>query len=276
FISYRREDEGFSSRFIKAELERFFGTDQVFMDVDNIRIADNWMDIIGENLKRATILIAVIGKNWLRMQDEYYRRRIDNEDDWVRKEIEFALKEKITIVPFLIGCNMPDAVALPGPLKKITEFQAITLSASYWRNDMANLVALMKKNGFSESSQILPMPTPVKDMLFPLSLTIHQINEELKEFNGWRIVEYFSKEKLPQPGIAIEKVFEFESFEKAIGFINTVSKHISEIQHHPEWENLWKSVRIRLSTWDIGHKVCSLDISLAKFIEKEFSAINEI
>lgn len=274
FISYRRDDEGPAARFIKGELERLFGADQIFMDLDNIRIADNWMKVIDRNLERATILIVIIGKSWLKIQDEYFRRRIDNEHDWVRREIEFSIKRKIPIISFLIGCNLPSEEALPGHLKELTHFQTLSLSASYWRNDMANLITLLKENGFSGNFDELPMPTPIKDMLFPLALTASQIKDELIQFAGWKVVEYFSKEKIPQPGTAVEKIFKFESFEKAIEFIYTVSKHVTEIQHHPEWENLWKSVRVRLSTWDIGHKVSNLDISLAIYMENKFSEID--
>ena len=44
FISYRRDDEGPTSRFIKAELDKAFGLGHVFMDLDNIRVADNWKE----------------------------------------------------------------------------------------------------------------------------------------------------------------------------------------------------------------------------------------
>jgi pterin-4a-carbinolamine dehydratase len=275
FISYRRDDEGPSARFIKAELERYFGTDQVFMDVDNIRGADNWMNSIDENLENATVVIAVIGRNWLKVQDEFFRRRIDDERDWVRREIEFALENNITLVPFLIGCAMPVEEALPEALKKMVAVQALSLSAANWRNDMAKLFELMKNQGFSINQAALPMPVPVKDMLFPGPLTINQVNEELEGFSGWKVVDYFSRDIIPQAGVAIEKTFEFKSFKKAIEFISFTAKHITKIKHHPEWENIWRSVRVRLSTWDIGHKITALDISLAKFMEDAFLEINQ-
>lgn len=94
FISYRRDDEGYTAGFINAELERHFGTEQIFMDVSDIRIGDNWIEQIESNLGQATILIAIIGRNWLKLQDKYFRRRLDNEDDWVRKEIQYAIKKR--------------------------------------------------------------------------------------------------------------------------------------------------------------------------------------
>jgi pterin-4a-carbinolamine dehydratase len=275
FISYRRDDEGPSARFIKAELERYFGANQVFMDVDNIRGADNWMITIDEYLEKATVLIAVIGRNWLKVQDEFYRRRIDDANDWVRKEIEFALTKNITLVPFLIGCTMPIAEALPEPLKKMASVQALSLSAANWRSDMAKLFDLLKNSGFAINQAALPMPVPEKDMLFPGPLTISQVHEELQNISGWKVVDYFSRDETPQAGVAIEKIFIFKSFKKAIQFMNVTAKHMAKIKHHPEWENIWTSVRVRLSTWDIGHKITALDISLAKFMEDAFVEINQ-
>lgn len=270
FISYRREDEGPAARFIKGELERVFMSSQIFMDTDNIRITENWTKVIEENLEKSKILIVIIGKNWLKIQDEFFRRRIDNEDDWVRREIDYALKNKIPVVPFLIGASLPHVDALPTELKSLLEYEVLSLSANNWRNDLAKLINALKNEGFHSMYEEIKMPTPIKNMLFPLALTNSQINDDLKGFTGWKIVDYFSKEKVPKSGEAIEKVFKFLTFEKAIEFMYLVSKHISNINHHPEWENIWVSVRVRLSTWDIGHKVSNLDIELAKHIEETF------
>jgi pterin-4a-carbinolamine dehydratase len=275
FISYRRDDEGPSARFIKAELERYFGTDQIFMDVDNIRGGENWKNTIDENLENATILIAVIGRNWLQIHDEFFRRRIDGENDWVRREIEFAIEKKITLIPFLIGSKMPKEEALPDSLKKLAEMNFLSLSVEDWRSDIAKLFNILKKNNFLVNHTILPMPEPDSNAMFPPPLKPDRVTEELKEYPGWKILEYYSREVTPQPGLAIEKIFEFKSFEKAIEFIATVSRYISEIQHHPEWENLWTSVRVRLSTWDLSHKITELDISLAKYMETKYSEINQ-
>ena len=37
FINYRRDDEGPASRFVKAELEKVFGREHIFMDLDDIQ-----------------------------------------------------------------------------------------------------------------------------------------------------------------------------------------------------------------------------------------------
>ncbi len=103
-------------------------------------------------------------------------------------------------------------------------------------------------------------------------LTTEQINKALKPFPGWKIVEFSREEKGPKSGIAVEKIFTFNSFEQAMTFMQLVSQEITKINHHPEWENNWKTVRVRLSTWDVGHQVTELDIKLARIIEEKYIA----
>jgi pterin-4a-carbinolamine dehydratase len=39
---------------------------------------------------------------------------------------------------------------------------------------------------------------------------------------------------------------------------------VQKLQHHPRWENQWRTVTVYLSTWDIGNKITALDIQLAR------------
>lgn len=275
FISYRRDDEGPSARFVKAELDRFFGYDKVFMDIDDIRTSDEWEKIIQKNLKKTTLMIVTIGKKWLSVVDEHYRRRIDLPNDWVRKEVEFALRTKIKIVPLLLGTSMPKEEALPASLKKLASFQALSLSALNWRTDLFTLINRMKELGFSGKEEIITLPKPIKDMKFPVALTKEQTETELRKYPGWRIIEYISLELKPKPGVAIEKNFRFKTFEKAIEFMQTVSKHVSKVKHHPVWTNTWNTVTVRLSTWDTGHVICKLDIEMAKHMETVYASITK-
>jgi hypothetical protein len=56
----------------------------------------------------------VIGPQWLRVTDDYGRRRIDRDDDWLRSEISHALQKRERILPVILSPNdMPHAEALP-------------------------------------------------------------------------------------------------------------------------------------------------------------------
>jgi pterin-4a-carbinolamine dehydratase len=54
-----------------------------------------------------------------------------------------------------------------------------------------------------------------------------------------------------------------------------VRPFVTRLQHHPRWENTWRTVSIWLSTWDIGHKPSALDIELAEVIESVYKRYDQ-
>ena len=68
---------------------------------------------------------------------------------------------------------------------------------------------------------------------------------------------------------AIHKNFQFKDFKTAFAFMTEVASIAEEINHHPEWFNVWNRVEIRLSTHDAGG-LTHLDITLAQKIDTTF------
>jgi pterin-4a-carbinolamine dehydratase len=68
----------------------------------------------------------------------------------------------------------------------------------------------------------------------------------------------------------LKRVYEFRSFEDSIVFMNSAVKHISVVQHHPRWENLWRTITVWLTTWDIGHRPSIFDVQLARHLDDMF------
>src|SRR4030095_1528366 len=65
FISYRRSDSsGYAGR-IQDRLQGEFGSDVVFMDVDAIRAGVNFVEAVREAVTRCSVLLVLIGPNWL-------------------------------------------------------------------------------------------------------------------------------------------------------------------------------------------------------------------
>jgi hypothetical protein len=83
FISYRQADSSAAARWLGDSIRRTVGPQHVFIDTDSIRMGDDWPERIDNALASATILIPVIGPNWLKIADDYGRRRLDTADDWV-------------------------------------------------------------------------------------------------------------------------------------------------------------------------------------------------
>jgi 4a-hydroxytetrahydrobiopterin dehydratase len=63
------------------------------------------------------------------------------------------------------------------------------------------------------------------------------------------------------------KTYHFANYDVALGFINRASEHIAAVPHHPTWEITWGTVTVRLSTWDIGHKLSHYDTEMAEYLD---------
>jgi 4a-hydroxytetrahydrobiopterin dehydratase len=65
----------------------------------------------------------------------------------------------------------------------------------------------------------------------------------------------------------LSKTFEFKTFEEAIDFMARASKVISELDHHPEWTNVYNRVMVSLCTHDAGNVVTQKDHDLASALD---------
>ncbi|MFS8615553.1 MAG: 4a-hydroxytetrahydrobiopterin dehydratase [Solitalea sp.] len=62
--------------------------------------------------------------------------------------------------------------------------------------------------------------------------------------------------------------FEFEDFKEAWGFMTRVALLAEQMNHHPEWKNVYNKVDIWLSSHDAGDVVTAKDRELAEKIEE--------
>ena len=67
-------------------------------------------------------------------------------------------------------------------------------------------------------------------------------------------------------GKSIHRELRFADFNEAWGFMNRVALLAEKQDHHPDWSNVWNTVRITLSTHDAGG-LTDKDITLAKAID---------
>lgn len=61
--------------------------------------------------------------------------------------------------------------------------------------------------------------------------------------------------------------FTFASFREAFGFMTRVAFIAEELNHHPEWSNVYGTVTIDLTTHDAGNTVTDLDHQFAKAVD---------
>jgi pterin-4a-carbinolamine dehydratase len=239
------------------------------MDVEAIRVSDDWAQRIQTALNRATVLIVVIGPHWLRIADEYGRRRLDKEDDWVRNEIRHALDRKIPVLPVLLTKTpFPEKTALPEPIGRLSERQAFDLRDDRWENDIAELVSRVEALGFRRRSD-KPIRYP-KPRVHLAELSPGEMEQALRQLPEWEVVTSELPGREPQTRAELKRVYEFRSFEDSVAFMASAAKHISDVQHHPRWENLWRTITVWLTTWDIGQRPSILDVQLAHHLDEMF------
>lgn len=64
---------------------------------------------------------------------------------------------------------------------------------------------------------------------------------------------------------AVRKVFKFSDFKTAFAFMTQVALKAEQMDHHPEWFNVYNTVDVTLTTHDVNG-VSTLDKAMADFM----------
>jgi 4a-hydroxytetrahydrobiopterin dehydratase len=65
---------------------------------------------------------------------------------------------------------------------------------------------------------------------------------------------------------AIQKTFTFADFKHAFGWMTRVALKAEQMDHHPEWFNVYNRVDVTLTTHD-ANGVTALDVELAGYMD---------
>ena len=118
FVSYRRDDSADVTGRIYDRLSSRFGTDQVFKDVDSIPLGRDFREVIHNAVAKASVVIVVIGKNWVGRDQGVEHPRIQDQTDFVRTEVAAALQQDKPVIPVLVAnAKMPSESELPDDIK---------------------------------------------------------------------------------------------------------------------------------------------------------------
>jgi tetratricopeptide (TPR) repeat protein len=148
FISYRRDDAAYVTGHINDMLRKAFGDDAVFTDVDNIALGVDFRAVLDETVSQCQVLLAVIGSEWLTVRDQEGQLRLQDPADFVRIEIESALKRNIPVIPLLVaGAKMPAEEELPESLRALAFRNGIQIRpAPDFGVDMARLIKNLQQH----------------------------------------------------------------------------------------------------------------------------------
>ena len=175
FISYRREDSAPYAGRLYDRLVARFGEDQVFIDIDQIDPGEDFAEVINRKVGTCDIAIIAIGPHWLTATDASGKRRLDNEEDFVRMEIVAALQRKIRVIPVLVGgAQMPQKEDLPQALAPLSRRNAVELREIHFHADVNPLIEAIE-NCFTVAEKktelsATPIP-PAKGSTMPVTST---------------------------------------------------------------------------------------------------------
>ena len=81
---------------------------------------------------------------------------------------------------------------------------------------------------------------------------------KFEDIEGW--------ERVSDGRDAYTKIFKFSDFKQAFSFMTSIALKAEQINHHPEWENVYNKVKITLTTHDVGG-ISKLDYEMAIFAD---------
>jgi hypothetical protein len=123
------------------ELVDRLGQIQVFMDVEAIEAGAHFATVILEQVRGARPVLAVVSPGWAVATGAEGRRRLDDPDDFVRRELEAALDAGTKIIPVLVQeARMPTPGDLPDSIAPFAHRQAAVLSDRRWRAEVKELI----------------------------------------------------------------------------------------------------------------------------------------
>ena len=146
FISYRRDDAAGDAGRLADHVQRRFGADRVFLDIDTIEPGSDFVRALRGSLQETAVMLVVIGPRWTALRAADGSRRLDDPGDFVRMEVEAALGRDIPVVPVLVqGAPMPQAKDLPASLAALATRQALALDHAEFHDDAERLCDRIQK-----------------------------------------------------------------------------------------------------------------------------------
>jgi len=92
------------------------------------------------------------------------------------------------------------------------------------------------------------MPSP--------KLDTDEVTRRLAALAGWSLADG-----------KLHRDYRFADFVEAFGFMASVALVAERMNHHPEWSNVWSTVRVDLTTHDAGGLTAN-DFALAEAMER--------
>ena len=93
-----------------------------------------------------------------------------------------------------------------------------------------------------------------------------KIEDILKILSNWEVTKDNRE--------AVKKKFKFNNFKTTFSFMTMVAMKAEQINHHPEWSNVYNQVTIILTTHDLNG-LSNKDLELGQFIDDCYKKFSE-
>lgn len=80
-----------------------------------------------------------------------------------------------------------------------------------------------------------------------------EIEKRIPDLKDWQLIEG-----------KLVKEYAFKDFVACFGFMSKVALIAEKMNHHPEWENVYNRLKVRLITHDAGPGISEKDFKLAR------------
>jgi hypothetical protein len=140
FINYRRMDSEDVTGRMYDRLATEFGKGSVFKDVEDILPGVDFRRVLEHEVASTDVMLSVIGPDWVNREN---KGRLNNANDYVRFEIETALKRGIPVIPVLVRRRerLPQSRHLPPSLRDLLFRNAVQVRPDPdFHHDMDRLI----------------------------------------------------------------------------------------------------------------------------------------
>jgi len=275
FISYRREMLPIAL-LLKSQIEGLLQFVRVAVDVEDVPIGAHFPKRLEILIEQSHAVIVLIGTGWMPKGE-----RPPDRPDWVLHELQYSYSAKLSswtggepnrgkrefFPVFLNREPVFDPSELPQSLAFLRPSNALRMDYDSWSRDVSALLnaivetfkaklrqeLVYEKRDSAKAAQAKAVPDAV------LSAAL-----DFDDYRGWYLDNFGRADALH-----LVKTFEFVDFVQAAEFMKVVSEYCRITDHHPDWRNVHKFVKVSLSTWDAGKKMVTIyDLGLALFMNK--------
>jgi pterin-4a-carbinolamine dehydratase len=275
FISYRREMLPIAL-LLKSQIEGHLQFVRVAVDTEDVPIGADFPERLEKLIKGSHAMIVLIGKDWMPTGE-----RPPDRQDWVQHELQCGDTEELLSWPgnepnpgkrefFPVFLNRElgfEPSELPESLGFLKLKNGLRIYYDSWSRDVSKLL----KDIAAKFKAELRLEPEYRDPHSPKAARARSVSDEVlsgalafDDYRGWYPDNFGRADALH-----LVKTFEFADFVQAAKFMQVVSEHCRIIDHHPDWRNVHKFVKVSLSTWDGEQRMITVyDLGLALFMNK--------